>query len=133
MKRSILILIVLISILFIGGIVLFFSTRDASDQDSTMSENTPDNPVVTTTEDVVEEPYVDPFPHDQDRDGISDAEEKELGTSDYQYDTDGDGLSDAAEINKWKTDPNKRDSDGDGFADGWEVLKGYNPAGEGTL
>jgi lipoprotein-anchoring transpeptidase ErfK/SrfK len=41
---------------------------------------------------------------DQDKDGLSDAMEWELGT-----------------------DPNKSDTDGDGFTDGEEVASGYNP------
>jgi len=84
-------------------------------------------------QEVVEEPYVDPFPNDQDRDGLTDEQEAELGTSDYEYDTDGDGLSDVDEINYWKTDPLNPDTDGDGFADAWEILGGYNPNGAGTL
>ncbi len=71
--------------------------------------------------------------NDQDLDGLDDTKEKEYGTSDFEFDTDGDGLRDIDEIEVWKTDPTKPDSDGDGFADGFEVLKGYNPAGTGTL
>lgn len=80
-----------------------------------------------------EVPYVDPFPDDLDRDGIPNAREAELGTSQTEYDTDGDGLSDVDEIDFWKTDPLKADTDTDGFSDGWEVISGYNPAGPGKL
>ena len=73
------------------------------------------------------------FEHDQDRDGILDEKEIELGTSDLSTDTDGDGLRDVDEINKWGTDPTKMDTDGDGFADTVELMNGYNPNGEGTL
>jgi len=45
-----------------------------------------------------------PTAPDQDKDGLSDAVEWELGT-----------------------DPNKPDTDGDGFNDGEEVANGYNP------
>lgn len=46
-----------------------------------------------------------PSPLDTDRDTLSDAEEKRLGTNPQQEDTDGDGLSDATEVQKTKTDP----------------------------
>lgn len=73
------------------------------------------------------------FLHDKDRDGIADSAEAEFGTSDFEYDSDGDGLSDTDEIEIWGTDPSSKDTDGDGYADGWEVIKGFNPAGEGRI
>lgn len=73
------------------------------------------------------------FPHDKDGDGMTDAKELEIGTSDLEFDTDGDGLSDVIEIEIWKTNPTEADSDGDGFADGYEVLSGFNPNGTGKL
>ncbi len=49
-----------------------------------------------------------------------------------EKDTDSDGLSDTQEFfygaDAWNTD-----TDGDGYADGFEVDKGMNPAGPGTL
>lgn len=80
-----------------------------------------------------EEPVFIIDENDKDADGIDDAKEAELGTSDYDYDSDNDGLSDKSEIERWKTDPNNQDSDGDGFKDGYEVINGYNPAGPGRL
>lgn len=71
--------------------------------------------------------------YDLDRDGISNEEEKKLGTKENDSDTDNDGLSDWMEINKWHTDPLKADTDGDGFRDGLEVVKGFNPLGPGKL
>lgn len=47
-------------------------------------------------------------------------------------DTDGDKLHDDTEA-VYNTDPLKTDSDGDGFDDYTEIVKGYNPAGSGTL
>lgn len=70
--------------------------------------------------------------NDNDRDGILDEQEADLGTSTKNFDSDGDGLSDRAEIEKYGTDPTKDDTDGDGFRDGLEVLKGYNPRGSGA-
>jgi len=73
------------------------------------------------------------FENDADHDGLDDAMEAELGTSDTAFDTDKDGISDQLEINVWKTDPTNSDTDGDGFSDGIEILQGYNPLGEGRV
>ncbi len=70
---------------------------------------------------------------DSDGDGLSDVEERELGTNPLEADTDGDGLFDREEIKVYKTDPKDADTDRDGYADGMEVNGGYNPNGEGNL
>jgi outer membrane protein OmpA-like peptidoglycan-associated protein len=62
-------------------------------------------------------------PLDPDHDGLSNKEEKKLGTNPKLADTDGDGLSDGDEVLTYKTDPLKPDTDGDGLSDGDEVLK----------
>lgn len=64
-------------------------------------------------------------PVDTDGDGLSDIEEKELGTDPTTADTDGDGLVDGPEVNEYDTDPLKADTDGDGLNDGDEV-NSYN-------
>ncbi|MBI5794627.1 hypothetical protein HZA87_06150 [Candidatus Uhrbacteria bacterium] len=74
-----------------------------------------------------------PSTADRDKDGLTDAEEKELGTSSRAADTDGDGLFDFEEVRTWETDPLNPDTDGDGYLDGEEVSGGYNPNGEGKL
>jgi hypothetical protein len=58
----------------------------------------------------------DPHKSDSDGDGLSDGKEKELGTSLISKDTDGDGLDDFYEYNNG-LDPKNRDSDGDGIID----------------
>jgi serine/threonine protein kinase len=58
---------------------------------------------------------------DSDGDGLSNAQEAELGTDPNNPDTDGDGLSDYDEVNVWGTNPLNRDTDGDGLSDGEEV------------
>lgn len=63
---------------------------------------------------------------DSDKDGISDKEEKALGTDPKNSDTDDDGLLDGEEI-KLGTDITNPDSDQDGFLDGAEVESGYDP------
>jgi hypothetical protein len=50
----------------------------------------------------------------------------------YLQDTDGDGLSDAEEINIG-TDPDDKDTDNDGYTDKEELDTGYNPLGLGRL
>lgn len=90
---------------------------------------------------------------DIDGDGLSNLQEKQIGTGVYDPDTDGDkmpdgwefhnqlnpldpsdaaadadgdGLSNLAEYLNG-TDPNKPDTDGDGVPDGWEVANGLDP------
>ena len=58
---------------------------------------------------------------DTDGDGLTDKQEKELGTDPKIADTDGDGLTDGKEFLTTKTDPLKADTDADGFNDGDEV------------
>ena len=58
---------------------------------------------------------------DSDGDGLTDDEEKALGTDPFDPDTDKDGLTDGAEVKMYKTDPLNPDSDWDGLKDGAEV------------
>ena len=70
---------------------------------------------------------------DSDNDGLTDAEEKALGTNINVIDTDNDGLSDYEEVKIYHTNPLSADTDGDGYLDGAEVKNGYNPNGPGKL
>jgi serine/threonine protein kinase len=63
---------------------------------------------------------------DTDGDGLSDAEERRLGTDPALRDTDGDGLPDGEEVGG-VTDPTVADTDGDGLSDGDEKSWGSNP------
>ncbi len=76
---------------------------------------------------------VDPSSKDTDQDGLSDAEELELGTNLRLVDSDSDGLSDWEEVSIFGTDPLNPDTDGDSYLDGEEVQNGYNPLGSGKL
>jgi Predicted amidophosphoribosyltransferases len=67
---------------------------------------------------------------DSDMDGLTDKEEKELGTNPLKADTDMDGLLDSYEVNVSKTDPLKADTDSDGLIDGAEVELGTDPLKE---
>ena len=60
-------------------------------------------------------------PKDSDADGLTDDEEKALGTNPFDPDTDHDGLSDFDEVRKYHTDPLNPDTDFDGLKDGAEV------------
>ena len=60
---------------------------------------------------------------DQDLDGISDSEEKKIGTNPSAADTDGDGLLDGDEINVYKTNPLKADTNGNGLSDRADLLR----------
>ncbi len=59
---------------------------------------------------------------DDDNDGLTNGEERRLGTNPELADTEGDGLKDGEEIKRYKTNPLSIDTDGDGLADGDEVF-----------
>lgn len=82
---------------------------------------------------------------DADGDGLTNAEEKDLGFDPKNPDMDGDGLVDGEDPNpqeadadgdrlddlgeiEHQTDPNNPDTDGDGYLDGDEVTEGSDPA-----
>lgn len=71
------------------------------------------------------EPTATPTPDtgDDDADGLTNAEEAELGTNPNNPDTDVDGLSDGQEVHELGTNPLLTDTDSDGLSDGDEVLK----------
>ena len=58
---------------------------------------------------------------DRDGDGLSDKEEKRLGTNKDLADSDTDGLSDGAELSQYRTHPLRMDSDNDGLSDFQEI------------
>ncbi|MFO0838000.1 MAG: hypothetical protein U1D55_05690 [Phycisphaerae bacterium] len=64
---------------------------------------------------------------DSDRDGLTDAEEAQLGTNPRSSDTDSDGITDFDEVRTTQTDPLKADSDGDSVSDGAELRVGLDP------
>ncbi len=64
---------------------------------------------------------------DSDDDGLTDAEEAELGTDALKSDTDDDGLTDKAERDTHQTDPTNPDTDADGFGDAEEIALGSDP------
>jgi outer membrane biosynthesis protein TonB len=88
-------------------------------------------PIEEPEQEEVQEPALEDI--DTDGDGLTDAQEAQLGTNPNSIDTDGDGLFDNEEVNIWLTNPTIADSDGDGFDDGTEVANGYDPNGPGRL
>lgn len=68
---------------------------------------------------------------DDDKDGLTNQQELELGTLPNLFDTDHDGLSDGDEVARG-TNPLKDDTDGDGIKDGDEVSRGLNPSSPDT-
>ncbi len=118
-------------------------------------QNNVNNVVVPVTQ--VDNKLIEsPILKDSDHDGLTDIEEKALGTDPNNPDTDGDGISDGDEVKKYKTNPLNPDTDGDGISDydeifiyktnplssdtdgdGYrdldEINNGYNPIGVGKM
>ena len=63
---------------------------------------------------------------DTDGDGLTDAEEADLGTDPELADTDGDGIEDGEEVDLG-TDPLLTDTDGDTYSDADEIAEGTDP------
>ncbi len=59
---------------------------------------------------------------DTDGDGLTDDEERQIGTNPSYIDTDHDGLNDYQEVKVKKTDPLSPDTDGDGVKDGNDLF-----------
>ncbi|RAL24972.1 hypothetical protein DL240_01815 [Lujinxingia litoralis] len=80
--------------------------------------------------DVEEVDYCEPggegWQRDADQDGLSDCEERELCTDEFDHDSDGDTLSDLEEL-QLGTDPCAADSDADGVNDDEEELLKLDP------
>jgi len=63
---------------------------------------------------------------DTDGDGLTDDEERQIGTNPSYADTDHDGLNDYEEVKVKKTDPLSPDTDGDGVQDGNDLFPLYD-------
>jgi hypothetical protein len=66
-------------------------------------------------------PDAHPPRNDPDNDGLTNREERRLGTNPRRADSDGDGLNDGEEVKVDHTDPIFRDTDHDGISDRDEV------------
>ncbi|MCO4771112.1 MAG: thioredoxin family protein [Deltaproteobacteria bacterium] len=89
------------------------------DDDSSNDDDVVDDDDVANDDDVGDDDDDD----DDDDDGA---------TPPLDTDSDGDGLTDAQEA-QLGTDPNDVDSDGDGYEDGWEVEEGTNPTNANSV
>ncbi len=148
--------VVLISLLFIGGAVWWvvryinvpkISSSDVPVDGDTLEQNLP-------SEDSVNSPISDDsfFPEvgntssqpvddnllfgeesDTDSDGLDDRREETLGTDPTKIDSDQDELSDGDEVIIWSTDPLNPDTDNDTYLDGKEIKAGFSPKGPGKL
>lgn len=128
-KYKILIFLVLFLLIFLLAYFLFFKNTsdllDLNNEEKINLENEKDNSFYIIDKNI--------HPNDQDKDGLSDEQEADLGTNNTEFDTDGDGMLDYDEVSTWSTDPLNSDTDGDGYPDGLEIVRGYNPLGEGKL
>ena len=122
-----------------AGLWFFDGEKIEDDNDSDLILEERDAPV-----EVIEEPQdnpesvtneipLTPIVSDLDGDGLTDAEEAQLGTAADKVDTDNDGLTDFQETRVYRTNPLNRDSDNDTYIDGDEVNNGYDPNGPGKL
>jgi len=132
--RWLIILVIIVFVIIIAGIIVSATgiLNKKTSANNNMNINAANNDAKTNVNVVLPTNSVN-YPVDSDQDGLSDEEEKSLGTNPNSSDTDSDGLSDRDEVKIYKTDPNNPDSDGDGHSDGDEVKAGYNPLGEGKL
>ncbi len=126
----IIIVFVALGIVALAGYLAFrMMTQPAPVIDSNEQEDvaTDEIPLVEEEEPVVLEEQ------DTDGDGLTDAQEIEVGTDIESIDTDKDSLGDKEEVQVYGTDPLKADTDEDSYLDGQEVSAGYNPNGPGKL
>lgn len=106
---------------------------EATDPEAVLEEEEVAAPISKPQPVVKPTPEATPIVVDSDGDGLSDAQEIEIGTDPDEVDTDNDELGDREEVVVYGTNPLEEDTDGDGYPDGSEVRNGYNPNGSGRL
>lgn len=131
----VLIVFIVIVILGVGWLVVSGTILNQNKEAEVNSSNSTavNEAAANTNVPSVDLPIVNDEFVDSDSDGLTDEEERDLGTSLTNNDSDSDGLFDREEAEVYKTDPLKKDTDGDGNDDGEEVANGYNPNGPGKL
>lgn len=116
--------------------------RTTSDNSKIITDNKSADQAATNEEENFQKPQEQPAAIiseqksrvvDSDYDGLTDEEEKSLGTDPNNVDSDADGLFDREETKIFKTSPLIPDTDGDGYKDGEEVKAKMNPRGAGKL
>jgi hypothetical protein len=116
-----------------GGYWWWTSQQKETSKETVIVNNslpTENQPPATNSNIVTEQPTQ---AIDTDGDGLTDAEERQLGTDPLKPDTDTDGLMDGEEVKVYHTNPLAADSDGDGYIDSVEIKNGFNPNGPGRL
>lgn len=116
-----------------GGYWWWTNQQKETGQESVIVNNslpTENQPSTTNSNIVIEQPAQ---ATDTDGDGLTDAEERQLGADPLKSDTDTDGLMDGEEVKVYHTNPLVVDSDGDGYIDSVEIKNGFNPNGSGLL
>jgi eukaryotic-like serine/threonine-protein kinase len=118
----------------LGLLIILFSGRDAApviDVQATGFALTATALVAAERAVVVTTPVITPGTPgafvDSDGDGLSDTQERLIGTDPMNPDTDGDGLTDGQEVLIYGTDPLRPDTSGDGINDGTAVATGIDP------
>ncbi len=108
------------------GAVIEFGDLGTPDATPIPDEATPAAPRAGTVLGSTPSPATPPVDDagDADGDGLTNAQEAELGTDPNLADSDDDGINDGEEINTYGTDPLNLDTDGDQFYDGGEVIRG---------
>jgi len=125
--------IIILVILILAGAVYFLGNKFSGQIKNIFSRLTTkpaqENPItpVPTTNVTNSTAQPNSTALDSDHDGLTDAEELQLGTDPHNPDTDGDGLLDGEEVHIYHTNPLKADTDGDGIPDGVEVRQGTDP------
>ena len=122
-------IIIIIIILLLGFSLWFVFSKikeKASDTTETPVQQSEQEELTEIPVDL-EESEEDEETLDSDHDGLTNAEERELGTKTNSLDSDQDGLFDKEEVKIYLTDPLNPDTDNDGILDGEEVRKGSDP------
>ncbi len=125
--RKIITIIVLIVILLVFGWLIIQAVKMGINY---WQESKGEKEEVSLT---VKDVYKEEYAKDNDMDGLTNEEEKLLGTNLTKADSDNDGLFDYHEVKIYGTNPLLKDTDGDGHEDKKEVVDGFNPNGEGKL
>lgn len=138
LKKLLLILVVIIIVLFLlaCGYLVYTTYIKDNQLPRGVEKNTNqliNSPVITNQNKPPVNENKAPPVADEDGDGLSDQEEKELKTNLKSSDSDQDDLFDLEEVRVYKTNPTNPDSDQDGFLDGKEVYNGFDPNGPGKL
>ncbi|MCX6780145.1 MAG: hypothetical protein NT034_03130 [Candidatus Magasanikbacteria bacterium] len=140
-KKFLIIVLAVLLVLMVGGFVWFKHKNNKIDntvnfgQTQTVSPEViqQENQKIKNDSENLQKVLDEKQKTDADLDGLSDSEEKQLGTDPKKIDTDGDGLTDYDEVKIYHTNALKADTDGDGYSDGSELRRGYDPLGPGKL